>query len=83
MSSSKSKIRKSGLNAEISTLVYINLSKYTICPRSLVQFNRRLTTKCPRSLGPLCIVTYHIKRVKTSWTFSIYEKTRLYEDTVE
>ena len=83
MSSSKSKIRKSGRNAEISTLVYINLSKYIICPRGLVQFNRRLTTECPKSLGPLCIVTYYIKWVKTSWTYSIYDKTRLNEHTVE
>ena len=32
---------------------------------------KKLTTECPRSLGPIFILTYHIKWVKTSWTNSI------------
>ena len=28
-------------------------------------------TVCPRRLGPICIVTYYINWVKTSWTYSM------------
>ena len=32
----------------------------------------RLVTVCPGSSDPFYVVTYYIKRVTTSWTYSIY-----------
>ena len=32
----------------------------------------RMSTVCPRSLEPFCIVSYYIKWVKPSWTYSLW-----------
>ena len=49
-------------------------NKFCIWPVIRYQFDQisRNDTLCPRSLIPLYIVSYHMKWVKTSWTYSIW-----------
>ena len=71
--------------------LYLDLARgmwsSTVCPRSLdpffiaIQTGSRLLehTVCPRSSDPFYILTYYIKRVTTSWTYSI-EVVKLIEN---
>ena len=49
-------------------------NKFCIWPVIRYQFDQisKNDTLCPRSLIPLYIVSYHMKWVKTSWTYSIW-----------
>ena len=41
---------------------------------SLREYKAKIYTVCSKSLDPFYIVTYYIKWVKTSWTYSMTKK---------